>query len=233
MKVMTAERWTGDDDPRGWWLSEKLDGVRAVWDGKVLKTRHGRRLNVPEWFTDGLPCDVWLDGELWMGRGRFEDVKGLIRRKVADWSEVLFMVFDSPDNEVWEDRLEVMRGLDLPDHVQVVEQRICAGVDDLERMECGIVDGGGEGVMLRRAGSYYVGGRSQHLQKMKRWQDDEAEVLEIGKGVLICEWAGKVIKLASAGCDALVGDCVTFAYTGVHASGLPRHTQTIGVRDYE
>src|SRR5215211_5227930 len=34
--VLLAETWDGVIDPTGWWLSEKLDGVRAYWDGQQL-----------------------------------------------------------------------------------------------------------------------------------------------------------------------------------------------------
>jgi DNA ligase-1 len=214
-------------------MSEKLDGVRALWDGSVLMTKTGKRINAPVWFTESLG-DSWLDGELWLGRGKFQDVCSVLRRKAGDWTAMQFVVFDLPGNEAFEDRLEELNELELPGHVQVLQPVRCEGVDHFEDYEAGMVDGGAEGVMLRRAGSYYVCGTSQHLQKVKRWQDDEAEVVEIGKGVLICEWkGGTIIKLASQGVDALVGEQVTFAYTGFTKNGLPRHTNTIGVRNYE
>jgi hypothetical protein len=36
--VMLAKSW-GETDPTGWWISEKLDGVRAYWDGKGFYSR--------------------------------------------------------------------------------------------------------------------------------------------------------------------------------------------------
>jgi hypothetical protein len=33
MAVMLADKWTEKVDPKGYWLSEKLDGVRAYWSG--------------------------------------------------------------------------------------------------------------------------------------------------------------------------------------------------------
>src|SRR5207245_5045043 len=32
--LLLAESWDNASDRAGWWLSEKLDGVRAYWDGK-------------------------------------------------------------------------------------------------------------------------------------------------------------------------------------------------------
>src|SRR5437660_2866176 len=39
--LLLAESWDGSSDPSGWWLSEKLDGVRAYWDGKRFVSRLG------------------------------------------------------------------------------------------------------------------------------------------------------------------------------------------------
>ena len=50
-------------------MSEKLDGVRAYWNGENLYTRNGKHLYPPEWFTAKLPKGFALDGELWIRRG--------------------------------------------------------------------------------------------------------------------------------------------------------------------
>src|SRR5262249_55949445 len=34
MPLLLAEKWDGSTDLAGWWMSEKLDGVRAYWTGK-------------------------------------------------------------------------------------------------------------------------------------------------------------------------------------------------------
>lgn len=61
--LLLAKRWDGMLDPKGWWLSEKLDGVRAYWDGHAFISRLGNTYVAPEWFAEGLP-DHPLDGEL-------------------------------------------------------------------------------------------------------------------------------------------------------------------------
>ena len=50
---------------------EKLDGVRAWWDGRQFLSRQGNVYHAPQWFTAGLP-NVCLDGELWLGRKAFQ-----------------------------------------------------------------------------------------------------------------------------------------------------------------
>ena len=43
------------DGAAGYLVSEKLDGVRARWDGQRLLTRSGHAIDVPRWFTAGWP----------------------------------------------------------------------------------------------------------------------------------------------------------------------------------
>ena len=66
-------------DPSGWWISEKLDGVRAYWNGQNFYSRNGLLFDAPAWFKVGLPKDTHLDGELWCGREQFERCVGIIK----------------------------------------------------------------------------------------------------------------------------------------------------------
>lgn len=88
-------------DLRRYWVSEKLDGVRARWDGARLISRGGREIPAPAWFLEGFPR-IPLDGELWMGRGTFERMSATARQGQPDpdaWAEARFMVFDLPSQE--------------------------------------------------------------------------------------------------------------------------------------
>ena len=78
--LLLAREWPADADPAGHLVSEKLDGVRALWDGRVLRFRSGGLIAAPAWFTARLPAEP-LDGELWLGRGRFEALSGGVRRQ--------------------------------------------------------------------------------------------------------------------------------------------------------
>src|SRR5438132_7278393 len=77
--LLLAETWDGAQDVQGWWLSEKLDGVRAYWDGKQFLSRLGNRYYAPAWFTAGLPAEA-LDGELWLARKAFQQTMSVVRR---------------------------------------------------------------------------------------------------------------------------------------------------------
>src|SRR5690348_13982391 len=84
-------------DPTGWLMSEKFDGVRAWWNGRQLITRRGTVVAAPSWFLEGFP-DIPLDGELWGGRGLFNESSGIVRSKRADhrWMRLTYQVFDAP-----------------------------------------------------------------------------------------------------------------------------------------
>ena len=69
--LLLAETWNPQTDVAGWWLSEKLDGVRTFWDGTQFLSRRGNVFHAPGWFTAALPR-VPLDGELWIARKTFQ-----------------------------------------------------------------------------------------------------------------------------------------------------------------
>ncbi len=69
--MLLAKRFGSEIDVAHYWVSEKLDGVRAIWDGKTLRFRSGNPVPAPEWLTAALPQRP-LDGELWLGRGKFD-----------------------------------------------------------------------------------------------------------------------------------------------------------------
>ena len=46
------------------WLSEKLDGIRAYWNGKKMYFKDGTEMHPPPGFVVDFPT-VPLDGELW------------------------------------------------------------------------------------------------------------------------------------------------------------------------
>src|SRR4051812_32864830 len=154
LPVLLAHVWAEDHDPTGWWMSEKLDGVRAYWDGKQFLSRRNNILYAPEWFTEGLPKHA-LDGELWIARKQFDRVSGIVRRqdKPEAWNEVRYLVFDAPDAAgSFEDRLRFLadgiggwktKFATLHDHA------LCTGLDHLASELDRVTQLGGEGLMLR------------------------------------------------------------------------------------
>ncbi|CAD6938686.1 unnamed protein product, partial [Tilletia caries] len=97
VSLMLAETFAidGNVDPTGWWMSEKLDGVRAYWDGSSLWSRASVLYDAPQDFKDKLPTDMSLDGELWMERDAFDGTSGIIRSGTSGWKKwdrIIYMV---------------------------------------------------------------------------------------------------------------------------------------------
>ena len=238
-----------------YWVSEKLDGVRARWDGRDLITRGGMRISVPAWFLRDWPQQP-LDGELWLGRGRFEATSGLVRRYHEDdagWREMKFMVFDLPaDPDVFDARLRRLQALVSAARIpwlQVIPQFRLASLAQVQAKLREVVGGGGEGLMLHHARSRYQAGRSLYLLKLKPHLESEARVLGHipGKGkysgmmgALSVQAAdGRRFRLGTGFSDAQraapppVGSLVTYRYNGVTRLGLPRFARFLRVRDEE
>jgi DNA ligase-1 len=235
-----------------YWVSEKLDGVRAHWDGQKLISRGGRPIHAPAWFLEGFPTTS-LDGELWMGRGTFERMSATARQQEPDpaaWREVRLMVFDLPGLEApFGQRWMAMRNLLTPSpspYLAPIEQyRITDHADLMARLK-EVVAAGGEGLMLHRDDSRYWAGRSDDLLKVKPYLDAEARVIAHlpGKGrlegllgaLLVEEADGTRFRLGTGFTDAerrdppTPGSLVTFQYHGRTARGIPRFASFLRVR---
>jgi len=249
--LLLAETWDGVTDPTGWLLSEKLDGVRAYFDGKQFISRQGNLYHAPDWFVAGLP-NVPLDGELWLGRKAFQRTVSIVRRQDQSdhWKQSRFVVFDSPKLERgFEDRLAFVKECLAhgPEYAQAHEHLKCHGVDHL-RQELARLEGlGAEGVMLRRPGSRYESGRSSTLLKVKNFHDSEARVIDHQEGAgrhkgrlgaLLVELAdGKRFAVGTGLSDAerenppAIGSVITFRYQELSDGGVPRFPSFVGVRE--
>ncbi len=248
--LLLAQTWDCVTDPTGWWLSEKLDGVRAYWDGKRFVSRQGNTFHAPAWFVAGLP-DLPLDGELWLARKKFQRTISIVKRqdKSDHWKEVSFVVFDAPGLEkAFEARLEFVReclGERKPAHARPHEHTRCHGIDHLRQELARVEALGGEGLMLRRTGSRYEGGRSSTLLKVKTFHDAEARVLKhqggAGKhkgrlGALLVEMGdGTMFSVGTGFSDAEradpppVGSLIAFRYQELSEGGVPRFPSYVGI----
>jgi DNA ligase-1 len=153
------------------WLSEKLDGVRGFWNGKTMASRNAKEIRCPGWFTLELPKEKELDGELWLGRGTFEALNGVLQSNDlcnSTWKNISYMVFDLPKScKTYEDRIRELLDLKLPNHVHVVNSRECKGRGHLEQCISEILEHGGEGIMANKPGSLYANIRTDSLLKVK------------------------------------------------------------------
>lgn len=240
-------------EPAGYLVSEKFDGVRAFWDGRVLRLRSGRVLTPPAWFVARLPAEP-LDGELWLGRGRFDALAASVRRTVpveAEWRELRYLVFDLPASggpfAERAERLKHLVGRIGWDQLVAVEQWQLGSAAELQAKLDAVIGAGGEGLVLHRADALWVGGRSDALLKLKPQDDAEAVVIGHlpGKGrhtgrlgaLRVRTPDGREFRLGSGFSDAErdtpppLGATVTYRHRGLTSQGLPRFASFLRVRD--
>ena len=250
--LLLAESWDGQQDIADWWLSEKLDGVRAWWDGtrREFRSRQGNVYHAPAWFTGDLPATS-LDGELWLARKQFQRTFSIVRRHDAtdQWRQITFRVFDAPGVVApFEDRHEFIREC-LSEHfcpyAEQLEQQRCRSVLHLQSELERITALGGEGLMLREPGSRYEAGRSSTLLKVKQMHDAEARVIEHLPGagrhkgrlgaLLVALADGTQFSVGTGFTDAQrenpppVGSTITFRYQELTDRGVPRFPSFVRV----
>lgn len=241
MELLLAKAWDPKIDPTGWWMSEKLDGIRAYWDGKQMFSRTGKLLYVPQHLLDLLPAGVKLDGELYAGRGRFQHCVSVVRTEdySKDWASIRYLVFDKITDEPFEKRQADLICLRTPNCFwEVVKQQFCTGLEHLWEKLDEVEIKGGEGLMLRQRESLYEHKRSNTLLKVKTFHDAEAVVVgHIGGkgkhsnrlGAIECvSESGVAFRVGSGFTDAeresppKVGSKITYKFQELTKDGVPR-----------
>lgn len=240
-------------DPSKYLVSEKFDGVRAIWDGTQLKFRSGRTISAPRWFLEKLPAQP-LDGELWLGRGRVEELSAIVRKAEpvdGEWRQLTYLIFELPQaSGSFAARVQRMHdlvaSLAWPQLVAVAQE---AGMDRaaLQVKLRAVLAQGGEGLMLHLADAPYQTGRSEVLLKVKPVLDTEGVVIAIlpGKGkfegrmgaLRVQTPEGKIFNLGTGFSDTVrthpptVGTTITYTYRGLTNRGLPRFASYLRVRE--
>ena len=250
--ILLAEVYRDQVDVTRYLVSEKLDGVRAIWDGSTLRFRSGKEINAPRWFVDGLPKRP-LDGELWIARGKFERISGIVRKDVPDdneWRQVRYMIFELPGAPgTFRERAEAMRKIVRQTNIpwlREIEQFSVVDRNSLQKRMNEVVKAGGEGLMLHRADALYETGRSDTLLKMKPWEDAEAVVVGHvpGKGknagmlgaLRVRTADGREFSLGTGFTDKQrsnpppIGTTVTYRYRNLTNTGMPRFASFLRVR---
>ncbi|CAD6972498.1 unnamed protein product [Tilletia controversa] len=237
--------------------SLQLDGVRAYWDGSSIWSRASVLYDAPQDFKDKLPTDMSLDGELWMERDAFDGTSSIIRSGTSGWKKwdrIIYMVFDVVgDSNPFEQRLEALKqrfGEPLTPtevlaqkgvpggRIVVLKHEKCTSRDHLLEELTKVEAVGGEGLMLRKAGSQYDHRRSRSLLKVKTFYDAEAIVISIeqgeGKnsgrmGALGCQMEnGARFKVGTGFTDShrnnppSVGSIITYKFQELSQDGIPR-----------
>jgi DNA ligase-1 len=251
--LLLAHEADDGQDPTGYLVSEKFDGVRAFWDGERLRFRGGGVVAAPATFLAGLPAGQPLDGELWLGRGCFDALSAIVRREqpqAGEWDRVHYLVFELPGGEGgFAQRVKRLYALAANAPARrwtVVDHSTVAGAVALRARLQAVVADGGEGLMLHRADAAYRTGRSEVLLKLKPVRDAEAVVIGYtpGRGkfegqtgaLRVRDDAGREFLVGSGLNEALrrdpppVGAVVTYSWRGETATGLPRFPTLLRTR---
>ena len=251
--VLLAQEYKAGIDVTQYLISEKFDGVRAIWDGSAFHTRQGNVIHAPEWFIKNLPKTP-LDGELWLARGQFDALSGAVRKDVpidAEWQRITYNVFELPNAEgTFEARakriVELVKKANLS-HLKAVAQFRVKDEAELNLRLKKMVKNGGEGLMLHRADAAYVTGRNAALIKLKPLFDGEATVIAYteGKGKYTGKLGALVVetpegirfKLGTGFSDAQrenppkIGSLVTYTYKDKTKNGKPKFASFLRLRN--
>lgn len=237
--------YSKDINVSGWYMSEKLDGIRAYWDGKHLISRNGNIFSAPKFFTKNFP-NFELDGELWSRRSDFENISSIVRSSDdLRWRKLKYKIFEVPNAKGnLLQRLSLVKEskyLELIKQIKVKNKEHLNGyLKEIEKQK-------GEGVVVRAKNLPYYVGRNTNALKVKSYQDAECKVVGYndGKGKFInklgslnCKLEnGKIIKIGSGFSDAQrttppnINSIITFKYYGLTSKGNPRFPVYLRKRD--
>ena len=244
LEIMLPKVYEGGLELSDWLISEKLDGVRAYWDGERLYSKNNIPFNPPQSFTKNFP-NFPVEGELWGGRGTFEKTVSIVMQKDAHvgWYDLKFAIFDVPKAMGgFEERLSVAElwfGNHPAKFAFVIEHKPAQSEEYLQNELKMVNEVGGEGLILRKTGSTYTPGRSKDILKYKNFEDMEGVVVShlggegrnAGRlGALLVELPATKIrfKIGTGFSDEerdnppAIGTVITFKYYGFYKSGLPR-----------
>lgn len=226
-----------DIDVSSWYMSEKLDGVRAYWDGKRLISRAGNDFNAPSFFTKDFPSHE-LDGELWSKREDFSNINSIVSTEddKARWSELTYNIFEVPNAKGG-----LLKRLSLvkeTKYIKLIKQIEVRDDEHLKEYLKELQTAGAEGLVVRDGSLDYYAKRDNNALKVKSFDDTECEVVGYTKGSkkykemvgsLLCKMQdGKIIKIGSGLSDAQranppkIGALITFKYYGLTSKGNPR-----------
>ena len=227
-------------------MSEKLDGIRAFWDGKQFLSRTNKPFAAPTWFHMGFTTKP-LDGELWIERGKFEDTASIVMKKDPHegWKRLKYMVYDFPGYSIpFDSRLELLQAevekiRMFNRYIEYLPHQLCHTEEAMEAFYHNVIEAGGEGLMLKNVNCpVKVSKTSRLCVKYKKFYDMEGVVIGYtpGKGkyegmmgnLLVKLDNGKQVSIGTGFSDEqrtnppAIGKLITFSYQSMTNHGNPR-----------
>ena len=177
--------------------SPKIDGFRGMAGDNAIYSRTGKLFKNEHLQGVFRDFTMWgLDGELGVGSPTAFDFHEQVKRKfntqhnTTPFNFYVFDLWNTDSREPYRQRLNRLADTvdNLPstllDHgctVQLVDHTMIEGPTSLLLYEEEMIERGWEGICLRRPSGLYKNGRSTlkegYLYKLKRFQDDEAEII--------------------------------------------------------
>ena len=249
-------------------IQPKLDGVRALGIGNQLFSRNGNIFPTLEHIKKELEenkDNLILDGELYTDDINFEKIVGLVKKsnkskeEEIDSLKIYFNIFDYVDeNLTFEKRLikltEFFSKYNFK-YLKLVKTEICYKKELIEKYLDNYINEGYEGIIIRNSnGKYEENIRSSNLLKLKRFIDEEFEIInyttategkEIGCVIWECKTKeGKKFSVRPQGNynerkklykqgKKYIGKMLTVRYQELTNENIPRFPVGICIRDYE
>ncbi len=251
LDLQKPKTYQGSEDISGWYMSEKLDGIRGVWDGENLTTRKGHKIYAPKWFIEKLP-PFKLDGELWTTQNDFENIQSIVmdKKPSKQWTQITYNIFEIPDAkgdfsqrlaklQIWLDKNPKSNQV-----IKIIPQIICKDENHLQSYLSQIIQLKGEGVIIKDSTLPYHTGRSPHILKVKKAADMEGKVIDINYRDSSTVMKSLVLKLSNGSIFTLgngfikeqrvnhpkIGDIITFKYYGLTKKGKPKFASFLHIR---
>ena len=192
-------------DIKGWYINQKLDGLRAYFQNGKLYTRQGKliigfdhivkELNL---LANKFNLEV-IDGELYSKDLDFNTIQGYVMRNKnineEHKKQIKFHCFAVVSNNIKNTSqminiLNKFKSLNL-EYVIPLDYYKIESLNELKQYHELFLSQGYEGTMLRHPVNYYTYGRSNDLLKYKTFKEDDFECIKINIGKISIQKDGK------------------------------------------
>lgn len=232
-------------------MSEKLDGIRAYWNGKELLTKNGNKIFIPKVLIKNYPS-FHLDGELWTKRNDFENIQNIVLDKTPtkQWKEITYNIFEVPNQKGnFYERIKVLENwlkINRNTNIRIIKQIKCKNKKHLNTYLESLINKKAEGVIIKNPSIPYFIGRSENILKVKKFKDMEGKVIDINynknnkfKSLKILLKNNVTFNLGGGFSNKekinhpIVGDIVTFKYYGLTKYKKPKFASFLRTRKEE
>ena len=234
-----------------WYMSEKLDGIRAYWNGKEFISKNGNKIYAPFWFTKDFP-PFELDGELWSKREDFENIQNIVldETPTTKWNEITYNIFEVPNTDGnFNKRLEkITLWLEKNPNkfIKIIPQKICKNESDLDNYLKELIAKKAEGIILKNPNLDYFTGRNENILKVKKFYEEEGLVIGLNyskegkfKSLKLKLENGIIFNLGGGFSNMQkenppkIGDIVTFKYYDLTKNDKPKFASFLRIRKKE